>query len=69
TTAAILMPIGGIFIAIFVGYVMDKEQLRNRLVPFMGEKLYRIWLVMIRYVAPIAVLIIMLNETGIVKFE
>lgn len=69
TTAAILMPIGGIFIAIFVGYIMDKEQLRNRLVPFMGEKLYRIWLVMIRYVAPLAVLIIMLNETGIVKFE
>jgi len=68
-TAAILMPVGGIFIAIFVGYVMDKQTVRNTLVPYMGEKLFRIWLVMIRYVAPISVFIIMLNETGIVKFK
>ncbi len=68
-TAAILMPVGGIFIAIFVGYVMDKQTVRNTLVPYMGEKFFRIWLVMIRYVAPIAVFIIMLNETGIVKFK
>jgi len=68
-TAAILMPIGGILIAIFVGYVMDKEVTRNALVPYMGETFYKIWLIMIRYVAPLAVFIIMLNETGIIKFK
>ncbi|MGK0255757.1 MAG: NSS family neurotransmitter:Na+ symporter [Arcobacteraceae bacterium] len=68
-TAAILMPIGGIFIAIFVGYIMDKQLLREVLVPYMGEKLYKVWLIMIRYVAPLAVLIIMLNETGIITFK
>jgi len=68
-TAAILMPIGGIFIAIFVGYVMDKQVVRNALVPYMGELFFKIWLIMIRYVAPLAVFIIMLNETGIIKFK
>jgi len=68
-TAAILMPIGGIFIAIFVGYIMDKQSVRNALVPYMGETFFKIWLIMVRYVAPLAVFIIMLNETGIVKFK
>jgi len=68
-TAAILMPIGGIFVAIFVGYIMDKQVVRNSLVPYMGETFFRIWLVMIRYVAPMAVFVIMLNETGILKFK
>ena len=68
-TAAIMMPIGGIMVALFVGYVMDKELLRNRLVPFMGEKFYKVWLILIRYVAPIAIFIMMLNETGIIKFK
>lgn len=68
-TAAILMPIGGIFIAIFVGYVMDRQIIRNALVPYMGETFFKIWLIMIRYVAPLAVFVIMLNETGIIKFK
>jgi len=66
-TAAILMPLGGILLAIFVGYVIDKEQVRKKLVPLMGEKFFKLWLILIRYVAPISVLLIMLNETGILK--
>ena len=66
-TASILMPLGGIVVAIFVGYVMDKKLIRNRLVPLMGEKLFQVWLICIRFVAPISVLAIMLNETGILK--
>ncbi len=68
-TAAILLPIGGIFVALFVGYIMDKNVVREALLPFMGEKFFAIWLFLIRYVAPLAVIIVMLNETGIVKFQ
>jgi len=68
-TAAIMMPIGGIIIALFVGYIMDRELLRNRLVPYMGETFFKVWLIMIRYVAPVAIFILMLNETGIIKFK
>ncbi len=66
-TAAILMPLGGILLAIFVGYIMDREQVRKKLVPLMGEKFFKLWLILIRYVAPLSVLFIMLNETGLLK--
>lgn len=66
-TASIMMPIGGIFVAIFVGYIMDRQRIRDVLVPYMGEKFFALWLVLIRYVSPIAVFLIMLNETGLLK--
>jgi len=67
TSSAILLPLGGIFVAIFVGYVLDKEVSRNAIVPYTGEVIYSIWLFSIRYLAPISVIIIMLKEMGILK--
>ena len=66
-SSAILMPIGGILVAIFVGYVMDKEISRKALVPYIGEFFYNIWLFIMKYLAPISVFIIMLKEIGIIK--
>lgn len=65
-SSAILMPIGGIAVAIFVGYILDKEVSRNAIVPHTGERFYNIWLFIMRYVAPISVFIIMLKEIGII---
>jgi NSS family neurotransmitter:Na+ symporter len=67
-SSAILMPIGGILIALFVGYVLDKEVSRKALIPFMGETYYKIWLFTMKIVAPIAIFVLMLNEIGIIKF-
>ncbi len=64
-SSAILMPIGGIFIAIFVGFILDKEISRNSIVPHTGETFYNIWLFIMRYVAPISIVLIMLKEMGI----
>ena len=66
-TASILMPLGGITLAIFVGHIMDKEKTRAILLPYMGEKFFRIWFFIIKYIAPISVFLILLNETGILK--
>lgn len=66
-SSAILMPLGGIAIAIFVGYVLDREVARNALIPYMGERFFNIWLFIMRYVAPISVFIIMLKEMGIIS--
>lgn len=66
-SSAILLPLGGIFVAIFVGFVLDKEVSRNAIVPHTGETFYKIWLFVIRYIAPISVVLIMLNELGIIK--
>lgn len=66
-SSAILMPLGGIMIAIFIGYVMDKEVARKAIIPHTGETFYNIWLFSIRFVAPIAVFVIMLKEMGIIS--
>ncbi|RXJ53797.1 sodium-dependent transporter [Candidatus Marinarcus aquaticus] len=67
-SAAILMPIGGIIVAVFVGYIMDQKVAREALVPYIGENLYKVWLFIMRVVAPIAVLLVMLNEMGVISF-
>lgn len=67
-SAAILMPLGGILVAVFVGYFMDKEVSRKALVPHIGESLYKVWLFIMRIIAPIAIFLVMLNEMGVIKF-
>ena len=67
TSSAILMPLGGIVVAVFVGYIMDKEVLEKSLKPLMGNFFYAIWLISIRYLTPIAITILMLKEIGILK--
>lgn len=66
-TAAILLPLGGIMVSLFVGFIVDKQLLRNTLIPYMGERFFSIWLFIIKYVAPISVLVVLLNETEILK--
>jgi NSS family neurotransmitter:Na+ symporter len=56
-----LMPLGGILIAIFVGFVMKKEDVRDALASDMGEVVFKIWYFSIRYIAPLAVLFLAYN--------
>lgn len=63
----ILLPTGGMLIAIFTGWYLDKKFVRNELtnngsirVPYT-----RIVIFVLRYVAPIAIAIILLNQLGI----
>lgn len=51
-----LMPLGGILIAVFVGYVMKREIVEGELLGHMGNVVFRIWYFSIRYIAPVAVL-------------
>jgi len=67
-TASVLMPLGGIVLALFVGHVMDKRVVHEALSPYMSESFYKTWLFIIKFIAPIAVLLILLNETKILKF-
>lgn len=65
-TSNILLPIGGIVVAIFVGFVIKKEPVKELLVPYMGEFGYKIWHnVLLRFVAPLFVIIILLDQFGI----
>ena len=66
-SSAILLPIGGMIISIFIGFVLDKEISKNAIIPHIGETYYKIWLFIIRYIAPISIILIMLKELGIIK--
>lgn len=65
-TANIMLPLGGVLIAVFAGWLMSRHSSVDEL--RMGEGLaYRIWWVLIRYVAPIGVSIVLLNAIGVLK--
>lgn len=67
-TSAILMPLGGIFISIYIGFIINKDEIKKVLVAAMGEFLYKIWLFIIKFIAPILIFILMLKEIGVLNF-
>jgi len=67
TTDSILLPLGGLLIAIFVGYILQKERVYSVLKNEMGKRYFDIWRFSIRYIAPLALLFMMLNLMGILK--
>ena len=69
-TAKIMMPLGGMFICIFVGLRIDKKILKEELtnqgtIPFYFFNTYAF---VVKYIAPIAIGLIFLNELGVFKF-
>ncbi|MFF2527467.1 sodium-dependent transporter [Brevibacillus sp. NPDC058079] len=63
----ILMPLGALLIAIFVPLKMKRETLINELEAHttLGKRMFIIWLLLIKYVAPIAILAVFLQMLGI----
>lgn len=63
-TAKIIMPIGGVFICIFVGWKLDRNLVRDEVTnggkaPF---PLFGLYMFLIRYIVPIAICAIFINE-------
>ncbi len=67
TTDSILLPVGGLLIAIFAGYILQKERVRAALEHEMGKTFFNLWYFSIRYVAPLALVFMMLNLMGVLK--
>ncbi|GGK65058.1 sodium-dependent transporter [Amphritea balenae] len=53
-TANVMLPLGGLFVACFAGWVLTKQISQNELA-IKRPGVYALWLVLIRYVAPLAV--------------
>ncbi len=63
-TAKIILPLGGVLIAIFVGWKMDRRIVESEL-SNQGQlrvPLLRIWLFLVRWVSPTAIVLVFLNE-------
>ncbi|MGE7674543.1 sodium-dependent transporter [Lysinibacillus sp. NPDC094403] len=68
TVSNILMPLGVLLVAIFVPFKMKKDVLMNELgvSKNKGYKLFVLWLFLLRYIAPIAIIIVFLNVIGLI---
>ncbi|MDM5197743.1 sodium-dependent transporter [Fictibacillus enclensis] len=63
----ILLPLGALFIALFVGFRYPKNKLYDEFTSgaTAGRKSFALWLLLIRYVTPIVILIVFLNQVGL----
>jgi len=66
-TANIMLPLGGLFIALFAAWVMKRSDTVDEL--DMGEGVgYKMWRMLVCYVTPVAVSIVFLNVTGLLDW-
>ena len=65
----LLLPIGGVFICIVVGYIWGIQEAAEEISQGGGHTFFgrEVWGWMIRYVAPVGILVILLMGTGILK--
>ncbi len=65
-TSNIMLPLGGLGVAVFAGWVMTKDASREEIGGQHGHGVYAVWRILIRWVAPLAVLIVFLHAIGVI---
>jgi len=63
-TAAIMLPIGGFLMAIFVGFVLDKSKVEALMRPQL-KWAFEPWYFSLRYITPVAMFVVMLSLMGV----
>jgi len=64
-TAAIMLPLGGLAMAIFVGFVMDKSKVESIMKPQL-KWAFDIWYFSLRYITPVAMFVVILSLIGVI---
>jgi len=62
-TANLMLPIGGFCIAVFTGWIMHQQHSAQELA--MPSQGYKVWMVLVKYVAPSAVFLVFLHVVGV----
>jgi len=60
----VMLPLGGLMITIFAGWVMCRNSSADEIDPDAG-RLYSIWRLLVRYIAPVAVTFVLLSAFGV----
>ncbi len=60
-TTNIMLPLGGLLICLFVGWVMDRAIVRGE-VDIDHPTIYRVWFFLVRFVSPVGVAVVMFNK-------
>ena len=63
-TTNIMLPLGGLSIAIFAGWKMSRASVQEELA-IQSPFAYKIWRLLICYISPLAIMIVFLNIIGI----
>jgi len=61
-TANIMLPLGGLFIALFAGWVMRKESTSEEIDTH--PVVYKTWRFLVRFITPVAVIVVFLKAVG-----
>lgn len=64
-TANIMLPLGGLLIAIFTGWILSPDRVKNE-IGFKSFRMHKIWLWIIRVVAPAGIVLIFANSLGLI---
>ncbi len=64
TSSSIMMPVFAIMICIFLGYFVEKDTLEEKFMKHTNHTIFNIWYFLIRYIVPVAIIILFLNKLG-----
>jgi neurotransmitter:Na+ symporter, NSS family len=65
-----LMPLGGFFAVVFAGWFLGKDVAKEEFLSGKKTKSFlKIWLFLIRYLAPVAILLVMLQRSGVIDIN
>lgn len=65
-TTNYLLPIGGLAMMIFFGWAYNQKKVHDTLIEFgMKEWFYKIYIVLVRFIIPVIIILVMLNQFGI----
>ncbi|MDR2653320.1 MAG: sodium-dependent transporter [Prevotellaceae bacterium] len=66
-TANLMLPLGGMFICIFIGWFVDKKVLKAELTNngTLKIRLFAVFIFLLKYIAPIIIALVCINELGL----
>ncbi len=65
-TSSVMMPIAAIVTCVFLGYFVDKDMLKQKFVPNSSVTVFNIWYFLIKFLVPLAIIVLFLNKLGII---
>lgn len=68
---SLIMPICALATTVFIGYVQNRQQVwaHMREGSRLPEKVVQIWYIALRYIAPVAILLVFANTLGLINFK
>jgi NSS family neurotransmitter:Na+ symporter len=60
--SSVMMPLGGIFIAVFAGWILNKSITKDEFSIAHGVVGYKVWRFLLRYFVPVLLLIVMITS-------